>query len=139
MQFGRARAALKGSSQVPPPLGSISRIFITHLHGDHCYGLPGLLCSLSMARPRLAQPAPGAPSEGDEEGEGAQLERFSPIQEFLEILGPRGLAEFIRGALRSSDARLAFKYRVSASGRGGSRWYNPRSLISTVQLSRRLR
>jgi ribonuclease Z len=116
MQFGRARAALKGGNVVPPPLGGISRILITHLHGDHCYGLPGLLCSLSMARPRLAPPAVDTAPVGGDDDENDRLENFSATHEFLEILGPRGLAEFIRGALRSSDAHLAFKYRVGGGG-----------------------
>ncbi|WP_444945111.1 ribonuclease Z [Microbulbifer sp. VTAC004] len=32
----------------PLSLNSLSAIFITHVHGDHCYGLPGLLASAGM-------------------------------------------------------------------------------------------
>ncbi|WP_238085302.1 MULTISPECIES: ribonuclease Z [Pseudescherichia] len=56
--------------------GKLDRIFITHLHGDHLFGLPGLLCSRSMAG--NVQP--------------------------LTIYGPKGLREFIDTALRLSGS-----------------------------------
>lgn len=56
--------------------GKLDKIFITHLHGDHLFGLPGLLCSRSMAG--NTQP--------------------------LQIYGPPGIREFVETALRLSGS-----------------------------------
>lgn len=56
--------------------GKLDRIFISHLHGDHLFGLPGLLCSRSMAG--NVQP--------------------------LTLYGPKGLREFTETALRLSGS-----------------------------------
>ncbi|MFK3710914.1 ribonuclease Z [Leclercia adecarboxylata] len=56
--------------------GKLDKIFITHLHGDHLFGLPGLLCSRSMAG------------------------NMHP----LTIYGPPGIREFVETSLRISGS-----------------------------------
>ncbi|WP_353662545.1 ribonuclease Z [Hydrogenimonas sp. SS33] len=68
----------------------LSRIFITHLHGDHVYGLFGLLASKGMQR----SPAP------------------------LEIYGPRGLKEMVRTVMRLSQLHLPFELHITEIGPG---------------------
>ncbi len=65
-------------------LSKISKIFITHLHSDHLFGLPGLLISRSMNQ--VATP--------------------------LTIYGPAGIAEFITVTLRISGSRILFPFDV---------------------------
>lgn len=61
----------------------IEKIFITHLHGDHIFGLPGLLGSRSF-------------QGGDE-----------PI----EIYGPPGIREYVETVLRLSRTHLTYEIR----------------------------
>lgn len=61
--------------------GKISKIFITHLHGDHIFGLPGFLSSRSF-------------QGGDNK----------PVT----IYGPRGLKEFVESALKYSKSNILY-------------------------------
>ncbi len=58
----------------------IKKIFITHMHGDHIYGLPGLLATLGLS--------------GKSNG--------------IEIYGPSELKSFVTSALESSFCKLSF-------------------------------
>lgn len=58
----------------------INKIFITHLHGDHVFGLPGLLCSRSMG--------------------GTETR--------LTIYGPKGIKRFIETTLSLSGSYLTY-------------------------------
>lgn len=58
----------------------VEKIFITHLHGDHIFGLPGLLSSRS----------------------------FQGGNEPLTIYGPRGIADFVKVSLRVSETKLSY-------------------------------
>lgn len=64
--------------------GKLSKIFITHLHGDHIFGLPGLLCSRSMA--------------GSE----------NP----LTVYGPKGLRQFIETTMQLSGSWTSFPLEI---------------------------
>jgi ribonuclease Z len=72
--------------RAPLRSGSIDAIFITHLHGDHVYGLPGLLATLSMNG------------------------RVRP----LDLVGPDGLREYLESVLATTHHNPIFPIRVSA-------------------------
>lgn len=74
-------------------MGKVSRIFITHMHGDHCFGLGPLLCSLSEnMNPNAIESA----------------ETKTPI----EIYGPSPLRSWLRTTLKSTYSNLGRSYRV---------------------------
>ena len=62
--------------------GATKRIFITHLHGDHLFGLPGFLCEIS-----------GALSESEEE-------------QHIDVYGPPGVFDAVNTMLMLSNASL---------------------------------
>jgi ribonuclease Z len=65
----------------PVRIGKLDKLFITHLHGDHLYGVPGLLTSRSY-------------QGGDRP---------------FTVYGPKGTELFIRTALDVSQAHLAYE------------------------------
>jgi ribonuclease Z len=72
--------------RAPVRSGAIEVIFITHLHGDHVYGLPGLLATLSMNG------------------------RERP----LDLVGPDGLREYLDCVLATTQHNPIFPIRVAA-------------------------
>ena len=64
-------------------LSQVKKIFITHMHGDHVYGLPGLLASIGLA--------------GSSSG--------------IELYGPAPLKNFIDSCLYNSSSRLAYSLK----------------------------
>lgn len=64
--------------------GKIEKIFITHLHGDHIFGLPGLLTSRSM----------------------------NGISEPIQLYGPKGIKAFVETTLSLSGSWLTFPLEI---------------------------
>jgi ribonuclease Z len=76
-------------------VSQLRRIFITHMHGDHVFGLPGLLASLGLA--------------GSCGG--------------IDLYGPDPLRDYLEGVMRTSSTRIGYPLRThrvreaAASGR----------------------
>ncbi len=61
-------------------LSQLKKIFISHMHGDHIFGLPGLLASIGLS--------------GESSG--------------IDLYGPEPLESYINGVLRSSSSRIGY-------------------------------
>eukprot|EP00940_MAST-03C_sp_MAST-3C-sp2_P001778 g1778.t1 len=94
--FDAGEHALKGAFD----MCDVQKIFVTHMHGDHVFGLPGLICKISAIRANT----------GFEEKK----------NHILDIYGPVGLSNFIRHALKWTHSKPSgLKYRVHEFGGRG--------------------
>ncbi len=64
----------------------IRRVFISHMHGDHVYGLPGLLASLGLA--------------GNSSG--------------IDLYGPNPLKDFLNGILQTTSSRISYPLKINS-------------------------
>ena len=95
----------------PLSLPKLRRVFISHLHGDHCFGLFGLLGSRSMAGADTA----------------------------VDIYGPDGLEEMVRLVLSTSDSHLTYPLEFHVVPEVGARLVdNERETIDAIALDHRI-
>jgi ribonuclease Z len=71
-------------------LSQITRVFISHLHGDHVFGLMGLLASSGLAGAAQA----------------------------IELYGPRGLEEFVRAVARHTGTLVTDSLKINTAEAG---------------------
>lgn len=95
--------------RTPLSLRELRACFITHVHGDHCFGLPGLLASAGMSG------------------------RIEP----LDIVLPVTLHPWLHLSLSVSKSWLPFELRLHAS-ETFSGWKNGNVQVNTVALSHRV-
>lgn len=87
----------------------LSRIFITHMHGDHIFGLMGLLASCGLA---------------------GNVEK-------IDIYGPPGLNDYIQAALRYSHTHFSYPVKIHAV-RPGVIYEDDEFIVSCGQLHHRI-
>lgn len=92
----------------PLSLSALRAIFITHVHGDHCFGLPGLLASAAL--------------QG----------RTAP----LEIIGPQGLEAWLTGTFAMSQTYLTYPLAFHDVD-SMDEWRTPQVRVRAIALSHR--
>jgi ribonuclease Z len=90
-------------------LSKLNKLFITHLHGDHIFGIPGLISSRS--------------NQGS----------TTP----LTIYGPRGIKDFVEMALTISQSRLGYSIDI-IEYREGSIYADDLFAVEVIQVEHRI-
>ncbi|KAG7388926.1 Zinc phosphodiesterase ELAC protein 1 [Phytophthora pseudosyringae] len=82
---GSLRQLIKSVVRVP----LTTKFFVSHLHGDHLYGLPGILCTLDNHNAEYKDP---------------QTKESAPRP--IDVYGPLGLSSYLNAAFCTSSTRL---------------------------------
>lgn len=90
----------------------INHIFISHLHGDHCFGLPGLIASFRL------------------------LGRETP----LHVYGPKGIKEMLETIFRITETHRGFEvvYHELQSDKSEKIYEDKRVEVFTIPLDHRI-
>lgn len=89
----------------------LNKIFITHLHGDHIFGLPGLLSSRS----------------------------FQGGDDTLTIYGPKGIKQFVQTSLTVSETHLAYPIEYVEIENEGKVFEDEHFIVDTVSLDHNIK
>lgn len=101
---GTQQRILRTSLSLP----KLKKIFITHMHGDHIYGLPGILTSRGLMC-------------GAESG--------------IEIYGPKGIKQYIETVLKLSYTRVHYPIKIHEFHEAGELYNSDEETVSIVALS----
>ena len=86
--------------------GKIKKIFITHMHGDHIFGLPGLLT----------------------------IRSFQGGEDDLVVYGPKGIRYFIDATIQASCSKLGYSLKVVEFEKDGLLFENKQFKVEIKQL-----
>ncbi|MDD7983715.1 ribonuclease Z [Lentisphaera marina] len=101
---GTQQRLLRSSLSLP----KLNKIFITHMHGDHCYGLFGLLTSRGL---------------------------MSGGEEAVHIYGPKGIKEMIQTVLKLSYVNLSAPLTFTEFDEAGELFSDDEFIVYNVRLS----